>query len=49
MGQERQLLLLEMDVESKNLLSILHYNGLPMVAENVVDGLHRDIAKGRAA
>ena len=48
-AQLKSLLLLEMDVESKKLLSILHYNGLPMVAENVVDGLHKDIAKGRAA
>jgi 2-oxoglutarate ferredoxin oxidoreductase subunit alpha len=48
-AQLKILLLLEMDVESKKLLSILHYNGLPMVAENVVDGLHKDIAKGRAA
>ena len=48
-AQLKNLLLLEMDVESKKLLSILHYNGLPMVAENVVDGLHKDIAKGRAA
>jgi 2-oxoglutarate ferredoxin oxidoreductase subunit alpha len=48
-AQLKSLLLLEMDVESKKLLSILHYNGLPMVAENVVDGLQRDIAKGRAA
>jgi 2-oxoglutarate ferredoxin oxidoreductase subunit alpha len=48
-AQLKSLLLLEMDVESKKLLSILHYNGLPMVAENVVDGLHKDIAKGREA
>jgi 2-oxoglutarate ferredoxin oxidoreductase subunit alpha len=48
-AQLKSLLLLEMDVESKKLLSILHYNGLPMVAENVVDGLHRGIAKGQAA
>jgi 2-oxoglutarate ferredoxin oxidoreductase subunit alpha len=48
-AQLKSLLLLEMEVESKKLLSILHYNGLPMVAENVVDGLHKDIAKGRAA
>ncbi len=48
-AQLKSLLLLEMDVESKKLLSILHYNGLPMVSENVVDGLHKDIAKGRAA
>jgi 2-oxoglutarate ferredoxin oxidoreductase subunit alpha len=48
-AQLKSLLLLEMDVESKKLSSILHYNGLPMVAENVVDGLQRDIAKGRAA
>ncbi len=48
-AQLKSLLLLEMDVESKKLSSILHYNGLPMVAENVVDGLQLDIAKGRAA
>ena len=48
-AQLKSLLLLETDVESSKLVSILHYNGLPMVAENVADVLQRDIAKGQAA
>ena len=48
-AQLKSLLLLETDVESSKLVSILHYNGLPMVAENVADVLQHDIAKGRAA
>ena len=48
-AQLKSLLLLETNVESTKLVSILHYNGLPMVAENVADVLQHDIAKGQAA
>ena len=48
-AQLRSLLTLETSVEKRKLHSILHYSGLPMTAQCVVDGVTAAIAKGQAA
>ena len=48
-GQLRSLLMLDAGIEQKKLLPMLHYNGLPINAPFVVDGVLNEIAKGRAA
>jgi len=42
-GQLRALLTLETGVEKSRLRSILHYNGLPLTAAHVVDGVLAEI------
>ena len=48
-AQLRSLLTLETAVDKKKLHSILHYNGLPMAADCIVDGVNAALAKGVAA
>ena len=48
-AQLRALLTLETGVDKKKLHSILHYDGLPMSASFVVEGVEQALAKGVAA
>jgi 2-oxoglutarate ferredoxin oxidoreductase subunit alpha len=48
-AQLRSLLTLETAVDKKKLHSILHYNGLPMAADCIVDGVNSALARGVAA
>ncbi len=48
-AQLRSLLTLETTVDKKRLRSILHYNGSPMPASCIVDGVNSALAKGVAA
>ncbi len=48
-AQLRALLTLETAVDKQKLRSILHYNGLPMPASCIVDGVNAALAKGVAA
>ncbi|MDJ0917748.1 MAG: 2-oxoacid:acceptor oxidoreductase subunit alpha [Woeseiaceae bacterium] len=48
-AQLRSLLMLDLDADPKKLKSLLHYNGIPINAGFVVDGVLDEIAKGRAA
>jgi hypothetical protein len=40
---------METGVEKKKLRSILHYNGLPMTAATIVDGVNKALDKEVAA
>ena len=42
-------MVLELNVHDEQLNEILHYNGLPMTAQFVIDGVHEEMAKGEAA
>lgn len=48
-AQLRGLLLLEMSVDQAKLVPVLHYDGLPITASSIVDGINQDMAKGKAA
>lgn len=48
-AQLRSLLLLETQVDPNKLVSVLHYDGLPILAKTVVDGVLQDLARGKAA
>lgn len=48
-AQLRTLLLLDAGAEPARMISLLHYNGLPMNAGFIVDGVLNGLAKGRAA
>ena len=48
-AQLRSLLTLETAVEKKQLHSILHYDGLPMPASCIVEGINQLLARGVAA
>jgi 2-oxoglutarate ferredoxin oxidoreductase subunit alpha len=48
-AQLKSLLVLELDVNKDDLTEILHYNGLPMNAQFVIDAVNEDVAKGEAA
>jgi 2-oxoglutarate ferredoxin oxidoreductase subunit alpha len=48
-AQLRALLLLETRVTQDKLVPVLHYNGLPINAAAIVDGINADMAKGEAA
>ncbi|MEX1107516.1 MAG: 2-oxoacid:acceptor oxidoreductase subunit alpha [Dongiaceae bacterium] len=48
-AQLRSLLTLETAVDKQKLRSILHYNGLPMPAQCIIDGVNSALAKGVAA
>ncbi|MFO1377824.1 MAG: 2-oxoacid:acceptor oxidoreductase subunit alpha [Steroidobacteraceae bacterium] len=48
-GQLRSLLTLETAVSKSRLRSILHYNGLPIEAKCIVEGVAQELAKGAAA
>jgi 2-oxoglutarate ferredoxin oxidoreductase subunit alpha len=48
-GQLRALLLLDANADPKKLISMLHYNGMPLSADFVVDSVLKELAKGQAA
>jgi 2-oxoglutarate ferredoxin oxidoreductase subunit alpha len=48
-AQLKSLIRLELNIDEAKLMSILHYNGLPIVAENVLDGMQEELAKVQAA
>jgi 2-oxoglutarate ferredoxin oxidoreductase subunit alpha len=48
-AQLRSLLLLETHVNPDKLVSILHYDGLPILARTIIEGINQDLAKGKAA
>ena len=48
-AQLKSLLRLELTVHDEDLTEILHYNGLPMNAQFVIDAVNEDMAKGVAA
>ena len=48
-AQLRSLLILDADVDPKKLVSMLHYDGMPINAEFVIEKVEEDVAKGRAA
>ena len=48
-AQLRSLLILDLDADQTKLVSLLHYNGVPINAGFVVDKVIEDISRGRAA
>jgi len=48
-AQLRSLLMLETRVDPNKLVPVLHYDGLPILAKTVVDGVSQDLARGKAA
>jgi 2-oxoglutarate ferredoxin oxidoreductase subunit alpha len=48
-GQLRTLLINDIEADQKKLVSLLHYNGMPINTGFVVDKVLEEIAKGRAA
>jgi 2-oxoglutarate ferredoxin oxidoreductase subunit alpha len=48
-AQLRSMLMLDCDADPKKLRSLLHYNGIPINAKFVVDGVMTAIAQGAAA
>lgn len=48
-AQLRTLLMLDVDADPTKLVSLLHYNGIPLNAGFVVDGVLDAISRGRAA
>ena len=48
-AQMRSLLMLELDAPAEKLVSVLHYNGLPIPSDCIVDALRKHIEKEAAA
>jgi 2-oxoglutarate ferredoxin oxidoreductase subunit alpha len=48
-AQLRALLMLDIDADQNKLVSLLHYDGMPINAGFVVDAVLEEIARGRAA
>jgi 2-oxoglutarate ferredoxin oxidoreductase subunit alpha len=48
-AQLRSLLLLETRVDATKLVPVLHYDGLPIDAASIVEGVNQDLVKGQAA
>ncbi|MGI9271172.1 MAG: 2-oxoacid:acceptor oxidoreductase subunit alpha [Woeseiaceae bacterium] len=48
-AQLRSMLMLDIDADPSKLVSVLHYNGMPLNAGFVVDRVLEEIAKGQAA
>ena len=48
-AQLRTLLITDIDADQRKLVSVLHYDGMPMHASFVVDRVLEEIARGRAA
>lgn len=48
-AQLRTLLINDLDADQRKLVSLLHYDGMPIYAEFIVNGVLNEIAKGRAA
>jgi len=48
-AQLRSLLILDIEADQEKLVSVLHYDGMPLNASFVVDRIEEEIAKGKAA
>jgi 2-oxoglutarate ferredoxin oxidoreductase subunit alpha len=48
-AQLRSLLILELNVTKRKLISILHYDGFPMSCDHVLEGINETLAEGSAA
>jgi 2-oxoglutarate ferredoxin oxidoreductase subunit alpha len=48
-AQLRSLLMLDIDADPTKLVSLLHYDGIPLGAKFVVDGILEKLAQGKAA
>lgn len=48
-AQLRTLVMLDVEAEPSKLVSLLHYNGIPINPGFVVNGVLKEISKGRAA
>ena len=48
-AQLRSLLILDAEIDPEKLVSMLHYNGMPINADFVVERVLEELAKGRAA
>lgn len=48
-AQLRSLLILDADIDPQKLVSLLHYDGMPINANFVADGVKEQVARGRAA
>ena len=48
-AQLRSLLILDADADPRKLISMLHYDGMPVNASFVIDRVSGEVAKGRAA
>jgi 2-oxoglutarate ferredoxin oxidoreductase subunit alpha len=48
-AQLRSLLMLDVEADARKLVPILHYNGMPLAANFVMQKVQEDLAKGRAA
>ena len=48
-AQLRTLLTLDLDVDPARLVSVLHYDGMPITAADIVEPVARHLREGRAA
>jgi 2-oxoglutarate/2-oxoacid ferredoxin oxidoreductase subunit alpha len=48
-AQLRSLLILDIEADARKLVPVLHYDGMPLAANFVVQKVQEDLAKGRAA
>jgi 2-oxoglutarate ferredoxin oxidoreductase subunit alpha len=48
-AQLRSLLMLDIEADARKLVPVLHYDGMPLAANFVVQKVQEDLAKGRAA
>ncbi len=48
-AQLRSLLILDAEVDQEKLISMLHYDGMPINAQFVIEKVEEEVAKGRAA
>ena len=48
-AQLRTLLMLDVDADPAKLVSVLHYDGMPITAGNIVKPIVRHVREGRAA
>jgi len=48
-AQMRSLLILETDAEPRRLVSLLHYNGMPLPSDAIVEGIRRHLSREAAA
>ena len=48
-AQLRSLLMLDIEADARKLVPVLHYDGMPLAANFVVEKVQEDLAKGRAA
>ena len=48
-AQLRSLLILDLELDPARLVPVLHYDGMPINASFVTEGIVAEMAKGRAA